>query len=155
QIILPLARLFKPETIITIQARPVGDSAGPLPGPEFEVEVLVCNSQHLRATQEERSIWVFSTARSGSTWVAHDIIGWRHRARVVDESGIGRMFAPLDWAAERFFAVEQRKEPYESGLAFETGQLRRTLPGVPPFERSFRDLGRELQVLNHMNFDLY
>jgi hypothetical protein len=154
-VIIPLAKFFRETTYVTIAARPAGGEVQPNRVPIFVVEPIICSKKNVWDTLEDRSIWVFSTARSGSTWIAHDILGWRHRARTVDESGVGRMFAPLSWDAERFFAVERRAQPYESGLAYETGELKRVVPGVPPFERSFRDLGRELQILNHMNFDLF
>jgi hypothetical protein len=155
QVIIPLAQFFREVTSVTIAARSIGSDAQPNRIPTFILETLLCSKQNIWETLEDRSIWVFSTARSGSTWIAHDILGWRHRARTVDESGVGRMFAPLSWEAERFFALERRAQPYESGLAYETGELTRLTPGIPPFERSFRDLERELQLLNHINFDLF
>jgi hypothetical protein len=155
QVIIPLARFFSDLTVIEIAARSVSAEPGPDLSPTFVLEPLFCSKEHIWRVLEERSIWIFSTARSGSTWIAHDIIGWRDRARTVDESGIGRMFAPLAWDAERFFAIDRRIQAYESGLPYETSELTRLVPGVPPFERSFRDLGRELQILNHMNFDLF
>jgi hypothetical protein len=56
---------------------------------------------------ESNSIWVFSTARSGSTWLSQDMLCGAADVRPMDEPGIGRMFAPFDWASERMYNLAE------------------------------------------------
>src|SRR5205085_757060 len=104
---------------------------------------------------EKRAIWVFSTARSGSTWLAIDLLCADGRARPVDEPGTGRMFAPLQWDAERFFKIGLRESYIESGFKFETGAEWRETDALPVFERAFADMSKENQILSRHNFGFY
>ena len=155
QFIIPLWKFHRSTSAVHIVAEPLGEMPDDAPAPVFTVSTLYCNQAKIWRDLEERSIWLFSTARSGSTWLAQDILGWRHRSRLVDESGIGRMFAPMDREPERIFRIERNLQHFESGLAYETGELLRSSAIQPPFERSFRDLSRELQILNFMNFEMF
>jgi hypothetical protein len=102
----------------------------------FDVRLFACAQDKLEESIEEKIVFVFSSARSGSTWVASDIMGWRHERRLIDEPGIGQCFAPLRWDAERFYQLPD--VPYmESGLDYETRLKERSseneseLPLVP------------------------
>jgi hypothetical protein len=156
QCIIPLASFNQDITEVQITAAPLDqDKPDTDEAPIFILELAFCDKREIWNAQEKRSIWLFSTARSGSTWLGSDVICWRHRARPVDESGIGRIFAPLSWEAERFFGLQDRYGAFVSGPACETRSGPRREAGVVPFERAFRHLDRENQVLNRMNFDLY
>jgi hypothetical protein len=109
----------------------------------FEVRVLVGNKEKIYQSVEDSLVFVLSTARSGSTWLASDILGWRSLRRLLDEPGFGGFFAPLDWSAERFFDLPN--VPYmESGLEYELGLKSRlfevagSLP-LAPFHRRNAD----------------
>lgn len=80
---------------------------------------------------------MFSTARSGSTWLAADILGWRNRVRIVDEPGFGLLFAPLRWDAERFADLRKIDFYVQSGRPYESGLAPRGIPNdlLPLFER--------------------
>src|SRR5260370_20979209 len=88
---------------------PTGDE------PCFETSVFLTSKPRLWDAFEGRAIWLFSTARSGSTWLASDVIAKFGETRLIDESGVGRMFAPLQWDAERFFAERTRDFPIARG----------------------------------------
>jgi hypothetical protein len=80
--------------------------------------LYACEKDAIEQSVEDKIVFVFSSARSGSTWVASDIMGWRHSRRLIDEPGIGQCFAPLRWDAERFH--ELASVPYmDSGLDYE------------------------------------
>ena len=101
-------------------------------------------------------IWLFSTARSGSTWLSHDLLCWDDNTRPMDEPGIGKMFAPLDWAAERFDRLPEKNFHFESGLAYETGRrLRASGSDLPPFERVFIYAKQENQIWNPQNWRMF
>lgn len=129
----------------TTQAILEVDSAGtPVNGkmwkggdPDLTISLSVAPRKRLELAVAESTIFVFSTARSGSTWLASDILGWRNRTRVVDEPGFGQLFAPLQWDAERFADLSRCMFYIPSGFAYESGGARRDLPTdiLPVFER--------------------
>src|SRR5262249_42949693 len=104
-----------------------------------QINVFVSSKKRLFDLLERDSIWVFATARSGTSWVAQDILGWGNRTRPMDETGLGRMAAPLEWQPERFFFLPNRLRPFESGYDFESGMRARQAGGMPPFERYFAE----------------
>jgi hypothetical protein len=121
----------------------------------FAVEFHLTSKPRLLAKLEKDAIWLFSTARSGSSWLAMDILCRDERGRPIDEPGLGRMFAPLQWDPERFFGLQSRVYPFENGLSYELGQIRRCHVEPPPFERMFTSLYRENAIFSHHNYDLY
>ena len=124
--------------------------------PEFFVSVMLASKDEIQARLAQGAIWLFSTARAGSTWLSSDLLCAGERARPIDESGVGRMFAPLQWDAERFYDLATRAPGYaESGSAFENGGAMRTASFLPPFERQFADMRLENQILSRRNFELY
>jgi hypothetical protein len=120
---------------------------------QFEVGIALTSKPRIWQALEKSAIWLFSTARSGSTWLAMDVLCSDIRARPVDESGIGRMFAPLRWDAERFFEPEARRFYVESGLEWSTEA--RTTEAEPVFERAFANLAQENQIFSRHNFEFY
>ena len=140
---------------LTLSARPTRAGTASADTPLFEVQLHLTAKAHLWRELERRAIWVFSTARSGSTWLAMDVLCAGLRARPMDEPGIGRMFAPLQWDAERFFDPASRARRIESGLNFETGETRRGGGELPVFERFFSDMSKENQLLRTHNFEFY
>jgi hypothetical protein len=159
QFVLPLSCFWAGENVLELTAEAI-DADPDGNAPTFVVDVDFCNQAEIWDQLEKSSVWVFSTARSGSTWLAGDILASRRLksiARVVDESGIGRMFAPLSWDFERTWNLAARPFYIESGPAYESGQVQRThRPGMPPpFERAFTDMHRDLQILNRVNYDFY
>lgn len=124
----------------------------------FTVDAFACSEAAILDRLARGAIWLFSTARSGSTWLAADVVCANHRARLIDESGIGRMFAPLQTDPQRFDRVaESRRSRYvESGFAFETGEKKRAIQnGNAVFERAFTSMDLENQILSRHNFGFY
>lgn len=72
----------------------------------LRLAMFAAEREQIVASLAGDTVFVFSTARSGSTWLGTDILGWKHRSRIVDEPGFGSLFAPLRWDAERFFNVQ-------------------------------------------------
>lgn len=155
QFLIPISVFRREAHEILISARPTRIGAAAPDGALFELETFLTSKSRAYTEFEKSAIWLFSTARSGSTWLAVDVICKRIRARPVDESGVGRMFAPLQWDAERFYDPGSRAFHIESGLDFETGERRRGNPSLPVFERLFTQLARENQILSRHNFDFY
>jgi len=60
----------------------------------------------------------------------------------MDETGLGRMVSPVDLHPARFFGLEERRVPFESGVPVERGRQPRTRAGEPPFVRHFPELSR-------------
>ena len=118
----------------------------------FEVAIALTAKPRLWENLERSAIWLFSTARSGSTWLAIDVLCSDMTTRPVDELGIGRMFAPLQWDAERFFEPELRH--IESGLEC-NGTTKPRTQAPPIFERAFTDPAQETQVFSRHNFEFY
>lgn len=141
---------------LTVTALPtvVGDNL-----PEravFELEPMLCSKGEIFQRLAQGAVWLFSTARAGSTWLASDLLCAGERARPIDESGLGRMFAPLQWDAERFYNLAQKAALYvESGFDYETGARSRSAAVLPPFERNFKNMRLDNQILSRRNFDMY
>jgi hypothetical protein len=105
---------------------------------QFNLSVFVLNRRTIMAKLAARLIFVFSTARSGSTWIAADVLGWGSRNRPVDEPGLGLIAAPMLWEAERTYDIAGLDYYLPSGLQFEAGERESGLPEtrLPPFERA-------------------
>lgn len=124
--------------------------------PSFSVELFLCSKQAIFDRLARGAIWLFSTARAGSTWLASDLLCAGERARPIDESGLGRMFAPLQWDAERFYDIAKRAPGYaESGFEYEIGKKPRAATFTPTFERNFTNMRLDNQILSTRNFRLY
>jgi hypothetical protein len=109
--------------------------------PSLLVSATVCTIAELYASVAEKSIFVFSTARSGSTWLSTDILCGDANGRCLDEPGYGMLFAPMQWDAERFFNIANNDCYIPSGLDYETSQReRKMLRGWPIFERLYARL---------------
>ncbi|MDE2483309.1 MAG: sulfotransferase [bacterium] len=148
QFFVPLAEIVA-DTRIELRARPTRLGELRDESASFAVRLFVGSKSAIFDRLERDSIWLFSSARAGSTWLGTDILCSNDRARPVDESGIGRMFAPLRWDPERFFELDRRAAEYvESGFAFETGARVRRSAVLPPFERSFANMTLENQILS-------
>jgi len=142
QFLIPIQLLSGAANRIEIVAEAIrtGESQGDRIS--FEVAIALTAKPRLWQSLEKSAIWLFSTARSGSTWLAIDVLCSDGRTRPVDESGIGRMFAPLQWDAERFFEPELR-------------HLESDLQAPPIFERAFANPAQETQIFSRHNFDFY
>ncbi len=155
QFLIPLTSFRRDRHQITLTAMPTEVGASTDEEVRFDTALLLISKPRLWSEFEKRAIWVFSTARSGSTWLASDVICSFSGARLLDEPGIGRMFAPLQWDAERFFDDSSRNFHIEGGWDYEIGEQKRSQPALPMFERAFVNLNQENQVLSHHNYDLY
>jgi len=155
QFLIPVEAFRKPSNHVTISARPI--RVGSLANGEilFDIDVCLAAKPRLWNTLARSAIWVFSTARSGSTWLAVDVLCAEGRARPIDESGVGRMFAPLRWDAERFFDPQAHPYHLASGFDLETGQVKRGGAALPVFQRGFTNMALENQILSRQNFELY
>jgi hypothetical protein len=135
QFFIPCYEFLRPTTVVSLSARMI---SGGNDTPRFFVRLYYASYKKITENVKHDYIWLFSTARSGSTWLSHDLLCSGGKARPMDEPGIGKMFAPLDWTAERFDRLPEKNFHFESGLAYETGQLPRASGSrLPPFERVF------------------
>lgn len=124
--------------------------------PRFLVELFYAQRERLLRNLEHNAIWVFSTARSGSTWLSQDLLCGAEDVRPMDEPGIGRLFAPFDWAAERVYDLAAKATYFESGLEYETrARPRESGTALPPFERAFVYSRQENQIANAQNWRVY
>ena len=155
QFLIPLPSFRRDRLRITLTAEATTQDRSTGEAPVFELSLLLVSKQRIWARCEQMAIWVFSTARSGSTWLVVDILCADGRARPVDEPGTGRMFAPLQWDAERFYETGNRELYIESGFPFETGEKPRHPDLLPVFERAFGVLNKENQILSRHNFAFY
>lgn len=155
QFLIPIPSFRRDEQELSLTAAPTRRGAMPKAECIFDVALLMTSKNQLWREFEERAIWVFSTARSGSSWLAMDVLCFNEQARPVDESGVGRMFAPLQWDAERFFDIASRPFHIESGFDYELGRAQRKRDILPLFERVFTALDRENAILSRHNFDKY
>ncbi len=74
----------------------------------------------------------------------------------MDEPGLGKMFAPFDWIAERFYNLPGKATYFQSGLDYEhTDRVRDDLSVIPPFERAFIFARQENQIWNAQNWHMY
>lgn len=153
QIILPISALFEDVNALRLEARAL-EGKGMVP--RFYVRVFYVQQDRLQALVERDSVWVFSVARSGSSWLSQDILCHDHTARSMDEPGIGRLFAPLDWVAERFYDLANKAAHVQSGLDYETKAKRRDDAGfIPVFERSFMFGHQENSIWSAQNRAMY
>ena len=153
QIILPTSLLFEDVNALRLEARPL-EGTGLVP--RFYVRVFCADQGRLQAIVERDSVWVFSVARSGSSWLSQDILCGVDGARSMDEPGIGRLFAPIDWVAERFYGLAEKAAHLQSGLDYETKAKRRDDTGfMPVFERSFMFGHQENSIWSGQNRAMY
>ncbi|HBK07403.1 MAG TPA: hypothetical protein DDZ81_16380 [Acetobacteraceae bacterium] len=153
QFIVPTQILFDDTNVLTLTARLV---SGGLETPRFFVRVFYVQKDRLVRMLESNSIWIFSTARSGSTWLANDILCWNGQVRPMDEPGVGKMFAPISWIAERFYDLANKAGYFESGINFETGaSVRDDVSVIAPFEREFIYERQENQIWSPQNRKMY
>ncbi len=153
QIILPTSLFHEASNRLAFSVRPI---SGPRIAPRFYVRVMALQRSKLVDAIEQSSVWVFSTARSGSSWLSQDILCHGHDARSMDEPGIGRVFAPVDWVAERFYNLAHKDAHAQSGLEYETRAKDRADTGfIAPFERSFMFGGQETNIWSPQNRSMY
>lgn len=153
QFLVPLATFSRPlQEMVIVASKRKDDACSSVP--DFDVKFFISSKPVIWRTLEANSIWLFSTARSGSTWLGVEVLCSKHRARPMDEPGIGRMFAPLQWAAERFFDPES-KLYVESGFDYDVGRKQRPTPTIPIFQRALVNLSQNSQILSWRNFDLF
>jgi hypothetical protein len=153
QIIVPTSLLHEASNNLQLSARAI---SGPRIAPRFFVRVFYLQADRLIDAVEQSSVWVFSTARSGSSWLSQDILCHSHDTRSMDEPGIGRLFAPVDWVAERFYDLAHKDAYAQSGLEYETRVKPRADTGfIAPFERSFMFGGQETNVWSPQNRRMY
>ncbi|HEV2364880.1 MAG TPA: sulfotransferase [Caulobacteraceae bacterium] len=155
QFLIPIPSFRGAAHRVTLSARATRSGASSNDHVSFAVALCLCSKPRIWKTLAESAIWIFSTARSGSTWLTMDLICADRSVRPVDESGVGRMFAPLQWDAERFFDPASLAYYVESGLAFDTGEAARSVSVLAPFQRHFTNLGLENQIFNRHNFHFY
>src|ERR1019366_393107 len=149
QYIVSTQLLFEDFNVLTLNARRI---SGGTEAPRFFVRLFHAQRDRLLRTLESNSIWVFSTARSGSPWLSQDMLCAAADVRPMDEPGIGRMFAPFDWASERMYNLAEISTYVESGMDYETGARSRDHPEVvPPFERAFIYARQENQIGSAQN----
>jgi hypothetical protein len=167
QFFIPLGEFVR-EVPLALRSRCLDEISGADPRPSFQVQLFVVSRPAILERLASSSVWIFSSARSGSTWLAGDLLGKTgapNSWRTIDESGIGRMYAPTDWAAERFYdlAADWRSVYVESGFEFEAYIRDRSMhywksgtKSIPVFERVFHaDMMRENQLFSRRNYDFY
>ena len=140
QYFIPLHRLIGDLNRLELAAESVDDQ--PRRTVPHTLDVFLSNRESVLDTLERDSIWIFSSARSGSTWLGQDILGWRNRSRPMDETGLGRMAAPLELQPERFIGIADRSFHFEGGFNYESGMVQRGHDGLPPFERHLAEIAR-------------
>ena len=115
----------------------------------MEAGFALCNIDALYSSVAKNSIFVFSTARSGSTWLSTDILCWDNQGRCVDEPGHGMLFAPLRWDAERFFDLQNYSTYVPSGYDYETGDKHRGMrEGLAVFDRFNANMNEPTSLFN-------
>ena len=111
---------------------------------KFTTQLESCLKRDLVNSIEERMIWVFGSPRSGSTWLARDIIcklpSQSHpsdvaRNRLVDEMGIGTVLGAYLFEPEHFYHIDQVVEHCDPGPDLELATGRRAIRGTPLFQR--------------------
>ncbi len=153
QVFVSTQLLFEESNLLTISARLI--SGGP-EAPRFFVRVFYAQKDRLLRSLENNSIWIFSTARSGSGWLSKDILCWSDQSRPMDEPGFGNMFASLDWIAERFYGLPDKPVYFQSGFDYEQKKkIRDNGLSMPPFERSFIYARQENKIWNAQNWHMY
>src|SRR5665213_1692246 len=140
--LVPISLLASNEArTLTVSATLNHEDEGPPVDFALNIQVAACRQQSLFSSIARSSVFVFSTARSGSTWLGSEILCWGKGARVVDEPGYGMLFAPLQWDAERYFDLAECNYYIRSGLAYETGLKPRSLPReIAVFDRANAEL---------------
>jgi hypothetical protein len=153
QFIVSTQILFEDINVLTLSARMISGGAET---PRFFLRLFYVQKARLVRALETTSIWVFSTARSGSSWLSQDILCWNNQSRPMDEPGFGKMFAPIDWIAERFYDLASKNVYFESGLDYELKtKVRESHLTISPFERSFIYARQENQIWNAQNWHMY
>jgi len=142
--LVPLNEFFSGQLSVTMFAKQDGRPAA---SPPVIVTISLCKLDKLYSAIAANSVFVFSTARSGSTWLSTDILCGLDDGRCLDEPGIGMLFAPIRWDAERYFNLAGTDCYSVSGFDYEIGQrLRRGAP--PVFERFTRSLSGPAGIFN-------
>ncbi len=123
----------------------------------FEIEFDTCLRQELVSSIEEKMVWVFGSPRSGSTWLARDIIcqlpSQSHpsdssRNRPIDEMGLGAVLGAFLFEPEHFYNIDQIVTHCDPGPDSDTVRGKRTIPGRPLFQRIFyKDYNRPESML--------
>ncbi len=153
QYIISTQLLFEETNVLTLSARLV---SGGTEQPRFILRTFLVQTARLIRILERNSIWVFSTARSGSTWLSQDLLCGAGQMRPMDEPGFGRMFAPFDWAPERVYDLAKKATYVESGFDYETRVKTRDVEAfLPPFERAFVYSRRENQIASAQNWTMF
>lgn len=138
-VFIPLLELCAaPSTVRLQRLRPPDSYRNLAPAPadlSFTIEAQLANKSASWEALAGKILWVFGSARSGTTWLASDILGHGGRTRLMDETGIGRLIGALAWNAERSYDLAAKTRPFESGAAFEMHPERRAIRWPPPFER--------------------
>jgi hypothetical protein len=155
QFLIPLPSFRRASHRITLTATPTRSGTPTEEEPHFQVAVYLTSKPRIWRELEKGAIWLFSTARSGSSWLAQDVLCAFGDTRPQDEPGIGKMFAPLQWDPERFFDDGSRNLYIESSRQYETGERPRDPFVLPMFERAFVNLDQDSQILNHHNYEFY
>ncbi|HEV3085649.1 MAG TPA: sulfotransferase [Candidatus Elarobacter sp.] len=121
QFLVPIHELRAARGIVRLSLTPVKWDAPELPA--LSVAASYCNKEHLIGELEQRMIWIFGSARAGTTWLLRDILGAvpsRSRieddagVRPIDETGLGFLLGAVELDAERFYALH-RIEPGANG----------------------------------------
>ena len=111
---------------------------------KFITQLESCLRRDLVNSIEEKMIWVFGSPRSGSTWLARDIIcrlpsqsrpSDVGRNRLVDEMGIGTVLGAFLFDPEHFYKIDQVVDHRDPGPDLETATARRAIRNEPLFQR--------------------
>lgn len=105
---------------------------------EFPLKVNVLGWYQLSSLYqdlEERMVWIFGSARSGSSWLA-EILCSHHRSRPMDETMIGAFFGCFSWEPENVLDAALKRCHYKPALILNKG-VTSDEEGVssPPFRR--------------------
>jgi hypothetical protein len=149
ELFVPLGLLYEEENVINIDIESIGKHGSPT----HRARLIVTNRKRVIDELEKRSIFVFSSPRSGSTWLSHDILCWKHQNRPMDETGLGQLLAPFELAPERFFLLETRDQPYEFEWSYKNGALFRRSAETPPFERYSPEVARTEPMEQLLSYD--
>ena len=160
QFLVPISdALFRDKLSCEIETVRLTGSASPA----FEITFETAAHDQLVDSIEEKMVWIFGSPRSGSTWVASDILGkLPSRAlpsddtgsRPIDEMGLGLALGAFVFEPEHFFGIEKIESHRDPGPDFETVAGRRQLSGEAIFQRHlFKNYGQPEAMLSEITRD--
>jgi hypothetical protein len=160
QILIPLDEACAGGAVVRVGFEPVRwDEDRPLPA--YTLAASFQAKRRLIEDLERRMIWIFGSARSGTTWLLHDILGAAPSAarpddltgmRPIDEAGIGFLLGAVELDAERFYGVDRSVDTASADVpVFERMIARRS--GQPEFVRNPRTEASLRRAIRELVFE--